>query len=141
MAIGMSAGLGNTSGLAGLNELLNRYNLNGNNLDLGGLNQNTGFDFGLNQDTFGALSSGASALGDLFNIYAGIKGLNQSKDMFNFNRGLAKTNLMNQANLTNEQLATRQATRLRSQGLPQDQIDAGVAEFMAKYGVKGTVGG
>jgi hypothetical protein len=92
-------------------------------------------------DNLNALGSGVGALSDLFNIYAGIRGLNQSKDQFNFNRDLALTNLNNQANLTNEQLATRQATRLRSQGITGDANAQAVADFMAKYGVSGNLGG
>lgn len=139
MALGINMPLGTSSGVTGLNDLLQRYNL-GNNLDVGGMDSG-GFEFGLNEDTFGALSSGANALGNLFNIYAGIKGLNQARDSFNFNRDLARTNLANQANLTNEQLSTRQGSRLRSQGLSPEEVQAGVAEFMQKYGVKGSIGG
>lgn len=140
MALGTNIPLGTSSGVTGLNELLQRYNI-GNNLDLNSMSGTGGFEFGLNEDTFGALSSGANALGNLFNIYAGIKGLNQARDSFNFNRDLATTNLANQANLTNERLATRQGSRLRSQGLSPEEVQAGVAEFMQKYGVKGSIGG
>lgn len=92
-------------------------------------------------DNLNALGTGVGTLSDLFNIYSGIRGLNQAEDQFNFNRDLSLTNLANQANLTNEQLATRQATRLRSQGITGEANAQAVADFMAKYGVSGNIGG
>ena len=87
------------------------------------------------------ISTGIGAASNLFNIYNGFKGLGLAEDSFNFNKGVTNTNLANQAKLTNEMLATRQATRLRSQGITGAENDAAVADFMSKYGVSGKVGG
>lgn len=92
-------------------------------------------------DTLNNVATGIGALSNLANIYTGFKGLGLAEDSFNFNRDLTNTNLANQANLTNEMLATRQATRLRSQGITGEANDAAVADFMSKYGVSGKVGG
>lgn len=94
-----------------------------------------------NSDLMNNIGTGVDALSGLFNIYSGVRGLNQAKDSFNFNKNLASTNLANQANLINEQLSTRQATRLKSQGLSEADVAKGVSDFMAKYGVSGTIGG
>ena len=87
------------------------------------------------------ISTGIGAASNLFNIYSGFKGLGLAEDSFNFNKGVTNTNLANQAKLTNEMLATRQATRLRSQGITGAENDAAVADFMSQYGVSGKVGG
>lgn len=91
--------------------------------------------------TLDNVGTGIGALSNLFNIYSGFKGLNLAEDQFDFNRGLAQTNLQNQSNLTNEQLATRQNTRALSRGLSPEQAQAEVAQFMQKYGVSGKIGG
>lgn len=119
---------------AGISDILNSLNVS---------NTNTGFntDNLFTSDNLNTLGTGVSTLSDLFNIYAGIRGLNQAQDQFNFNRDLSLTNLANQANLTNEQLATRQATRLRGQGITGEANAQAVADFMAKYGVSGNLGG
>lgn len=95
----------------------------------------------LNSDNLGLINSGVNALGGVFNAYQGMKGLDLAKDQFNFNKSAFLTNLANQANLTNERLATRQATRLRSQGVPEDQIQGQVDAYMQKYGAKSNLGG
>ena len=91
--------------------------------------------------TLDNIGTGVGALSNLFNIYSGFKGLNLAEDQFDFNRGLAQTNLQNQSNLTNERLATRQNTRALSRGLSPEQAQAEVAQFMQKYGVSGKIGG
>lgn len=125
-----------TNNAAGVTDILGALsNNNSTNTDT--------FNFGdlFTSDNLDMLGQGAGTLSDLFNIYSGIRGLNQSKDQFNFNRNLALTNLQNQANLTNERLATRQASRLRGQGITGEANAQAVADFMAKYGVSGNLGG
>lgn len=92
-------------------------------------------------NTLNNVATGIGALTNLSNIYTGFKGLGLAEDSFNFNKGVTNTNLANQAKLANEMLATRQATRLRSQGITGADNDAAVADFMSKYGVSGKVGG
>lgn len=135
-----------------ISDILNSLNTNVNNnagisdilssLDTNPVGTNSGsFNNLFTSDNLNTVGQGIGALSDLFNIYAGIRGLNQAEDQFNFNRGLSLTNLQNQANLTNERLATRQASRLRSQGVTGDQNAQAVADFMARYGVSGNLGG
>ena len=90
------------------------------------------FDW-LNSDTMGKFSTGLDAAQNLFSLYAGMKGLGFAEDR----NDLMKTNLNNQSNLTNERLGTRQATRLRSQGITGDANAQAVADFMKQYAVKG----
>lgn len=87
----------------------------------------------LNSSNLNDFSTGLDAVGNLFNLYAGMKGLGIAEDR----NDLMKTNLSNKANLTNERLGTRQASRLRSQGITGDANAAGVADFMKKYSVSG----
>lgn len=87
----------------------------------------------LNSSNLNDFSTGLDAVGNLFNLYAGMKGLGIAEDR----NDLMKTNLSNNANLTNERLGTRQASRLRSQGITGDANAAGVADFMKKYSVSG----
>jgi hypothetical protein len=84
-------------------------------------------------ETFNTIGQGIGAATDLFSIYAGLKGLGFAEDR----NDMMKTNMNNQANLTNERLRTRQGTRLRSQGITGDENAKMVAEFMAKNSVSG----
>lgn len=85
---------------------------------------------------------GINAFNGLLGAYTGLSSLGLAKDQFKHNKGISDTNLSNSANLTNERLATRQATRMKSDGITdQAAIDAGVKEYMAKYGVSGKAGG
>lgn len=113
---------------------------NAGNFNLNGLGDTGNSWFSPQAMQLGSL--GINAVGGLVNAYTGLRGLSLAKDQFKFNKGLALTNLQNNANLTNERLATRQATRLRSQGITDaDQIAAAVDSYMAKYGVSGKTGG
>lgn len=97
----------------------------------GGLFDNMGDMF--NSENFKTLGNVLGAGTDLFSIYAGLKSLGFAEDR----NDMMKTNMNNQANLTNERLATRQASRLRSRGITGEDNARQVAEFMAKNGVSG----
>jgi len=124
------------SGILGEDFGNNAFNVNANvNAEAGGM-----FDF-LDSENFGKISNGIGAAQNLFSLYAGMQGLGLAKDNFKLQSGLAKTNLNNQANVTNERLRTRQGSRLRSQGITGEANEKAVAEFMAKNSVSGKVGG
>lgn len=106
---------------------------------LGNIGQTGGISNWFNSENLGNISAGINTLGSLFNMYQGMQALNLAEDQFNFNKNSYATELSNQANLTNERLATRQATRLRSQGITGDANDAAVAEYMEQYGVDGSI--
>lgn len=136
-------------------DYLNNYR---NQFGLGGTNNNQGYGFFQTQqnqpmnfvdangtDSFFSPqamqlgSLGLNALNGVVGAYTGLRGLSLAKDQFALNKDLALTNLSNNANLTNERLATRQATRLKSQGMTDaDQIAAAVDSYMKEYGVSGT---
>jgi hypothetical protein len=109
---------------------------NANMFDAEGLTQGTEggglFDF-LDSDMMNKIGTGVGAATDIFNLYAGMKGLGIADDR----NDLMKTNLSNQAKVTNERLGTRQATRLRSKGITGDENAQAVADFMAKNSVSG----
>ena len=89
--------------------------------------------------TFGqGLQMGTQAIGavsDLYNMWQARQNYKLSKESFKFNKQLSTVNTNNQANLTNERLATRQAVRVNN-----DPNAVPVAQFMQSYGVKG-IGG
>ena len=80
-------------------------------------------------------SQAIGAVSDIFNMWQARQNYKLGKEAFKFNKQLSTTNLNNQANLTNERLATRQATR--NSYLPNS---IPVGEFMKTYSVKG-IGG
>lgn len=79
---------------------------------------------------------GVNALSGLANVWNGMRQFDLQKDMFNFQKGAYNTDLANQSKLTNERLSTRQQTR----NLDNPNTTP-VADYMAKYGVSGKVGG
>lgn len=93
-----------------------------------------GFDFKLPslQDTGTALKG----TGNLAQALLGFKQLSEAKKQAQFQRGMATTNLSNQAKLTNADLADRQQSRV--QGSSGGNY-ASVADYMSKYGVSGAV--
>lgn len=80
-------------------------------------------------------SQAIGALSDVFNMWQARQNYKLGKEAFRFNKQLSTTNLNNQANLTNERLATRQAARntYLPNSVPVDQ-------FMKTYAVKGLGG-
>lgn len=80
-------------------------------------------------------SQAIGAVSDIFNMWQARQNYKLGKEAFKFNKQLSTTNLNNQANLTNERLATRQTTR--NSYIP-DSVPVG--EFMKTYSVKG-IGG
>jgi hypothetical protein len=114
-------------------------------LNLGGVGQDVGGAGGFmdmfNSENLGTASNLLGGATNLFNLYAGMKGLGLAEDDFNMRKDMAETNLSNNANVTNERLGTRQASRLRSQGVTGEANDKAVSEFMAKFGVSGKAGG
>lgn len=80
-------------------------------------------------------SQAIGAVADLYGMWQARQNYKLSKEAFRFNKQLSTINLNNQANLTNERLATRQGVRANNDpnAMPVDQ-------FMAKYKVSG-IGG
>lgn len=129
---------GNSTNLFG--NMFNNTNSAGLKLG-GGTGQQSGsfLDF-FNSENLNNLGTGIDAIGSLFDMYQGMKSLKLGEKTYDLNKDNMTTNLANQSKLTNERLSTRQASRLRSQGLSGDAVTNGVADFMAKYGVSGTLG-
>lgn len=85
--------------------------------------------------SFGMASDAIGAVSDIYGLWNARQNLKLARDAFKFNKQLSTLNLNNQATLTNERLATRQATR--NTYIP-NSVPAG--EFMKTYSVKG-IGG
>ena len=68
------------------------------------IQQSGGFNW-LGKD--GVLIPGLNALGNLATAYTGLQQLNLNKDAFNFNKALTRTNLANQAKVTNAAIEDR----------------------------------
>lgn len=122
----------------------NNYGLSnsaaGSQIDFSGLGQGVSTGIGDSSSNWmGNISQSLNLINNLVGGYTSLKQLGLSKDSYKTNKALMLTNLSNQANLTNAELATAEATRLRSQGITGDANDAAVAEFMSKYGVSGTI--
>lgn len=92
----------------------------------GGMNFGQGLQMG---------TQAIGAISDLYNMWQARQNYKLSKESFKFNKQLSTVNTNNQANLTNERLATRQAVRVNN-----DPNAVPVAQFMQSYGVKG-IGG
>lgn len=110
---------------------LPEYNIGQGSDLLGGAGQANG------SNLLGNIGEGIGAFGNLANIWMGFQQLRQGKKQFAFQKGLAETNLRNQAKLTNGRIADRQAARLAYGGGNY----ASVADALNQYGVSGEVGG
>jgi len=125
----------------GINQAGQLQNGLGGQISTGGLTQGADSSF-FSNGNLNTAATGLSALNGLLSAYTGIKGLGLAKDQFNYQKDLSNTNLENSANLTNERLATRQATRLRSAGeTDQSVIDSAVSDYIQKYGANTKAGG
>ncbi len=94
----------------------------------------SGFNFSMPslQDAGTALK-GAGSIGQ---VLLGFKQLSQAKKQAQFQRGMATTNLANQVKITRAQQADRQRTRVAGDTAGRYQS---VADYMAQYGVSGSV--
>lgn len=129
-------GLGGTNNNQGYGFFNTQQNQPLGQMNLDGLNGSNSF-FSPQAMQLGNL--GLNALNGVVGAYTGLRGLSLAKDQFKLNKDLALTNLSNNANLTNERLATRQASRLRSKGITDtEQIAAAVDSYMKEYGVSGS---
>ncbi|MCD1628466.1 hypothetical protein [Marinobacter shengliensis] len=152
-ANGLQMGNANFSPVGGYNPMSQFESVPINVMDSIGPMPGGGQDFSTMQRWFGGTNeAGASTMGYApaalgigqfgLNAYMGLKNyglakkqLSLAKDSFNFNKDLSLTNLENQANLTNAELADRQNKRnIQNPGMFED-----TASYMANYGVKGNV--
>ena len=95
----------------------------------------SGFNFGgmFGENGWAALNT-ISGLG---NLYMGLRNFGMQKDQFRQNSQLMRTNLANQAKLTNAALNDRQIARNAiNPGIHED-----AASYMSKWGVSGKLGG
>lgn len=93
----------------------------------GGIGTGTGTAGGLNLGfNVPTLQLGLGALSSLGGLYTGIKSLGQAQDQFNFQKGLATTNLNNSTQAYNTQL-TDQAT---SRGVAEGQTSGQVQNYI-----------
>ena len=83
-------------------------------------------------NTFSNILGGISGLA---NAFTGFKQLGLAKDQFKWQKDAFNTNLVNQANLVNSQLADRQRRRQFF-----DSSAASPEEYVAKYGAASSVG-
>ena len=82
-------------------------------------------------DWMSTAAAGAGAIKDLYGIYQGEKMYDLAKDQFAFDRKLTKTNLFNQAQTVNADMASRQRAA-NAVG-----VGSSVSDYMDQYGVKG----
>lgn len=87
-------------------------------------NLNIGGTSGWN--TFGNIMQG---IGSVANAYTGFKQLGLARDQFNWQKDAYNTNLVNQANLVNSQLADRQRRRQFF-----DNTAVSPTQYLAQYG-------
>ena len=76
------------------------YNFENNN-NSSNLNNINNSNLGWNTQTLAGIAGGLQALSGLANAYLGYKNYNLSKDMFNYQQGLANRNLANQGKIIN----------------------------------------
>lgn len=120
---------------------IDQINLAANDiLGQSGVSSNPFADF-FNTEMLANLANAAQLGANLFGIYGNMEGLDLAKKDYALRENVLKNDVANNANLTNERLATRQAMRLRSRGLSEDQVAQGVNDFMSQYGVSGKLGG
>lgn len=84
----------------------------------------------------GYLATGASVaqgLGSLAGAYTGLKGLGMASDKFNFEKGLASTNLANSAKLTNSEIDRRAGVASALAGYNPSQRDAYINKQKENY--------
>jgi len=87
---------------------------------------------GMNQGQWGNLNTGLNALGALGGVYSTLRGLNQAKDAFNFNKGVINTNLANSIGDFNRRLEDVAASRAAYGGMGQDYVDNYVERHRAR---------
>lgn len=95
---------------------------------------NTGANSALN---FNNVMASIDAISKGIGAYTGLRQLSLAKDSFNFNKGLAQTNLSNQAQTVNTQLEDRQRARIASNPNAYQSL----SEYMSKNAVSGRIGG
>lgn len=96
-----------------------------------GQTQRNMFDGMTMGDWMNTAAAGAGAIKDLYGIYQGEKMYDLAKDQFAFDRKLTKTNLFNQAQTVNADMASRQRAA-NAVG-----VGSSVSDYMDQYGVKG----
>ena len=110
----------NQSGFASFGSL-NATGIPNNQIASGGQQQS---------NLFGNLSTGASTLANLANVYTGLKQLGLAREQLDLTRSAFDTNVFNQARPINAELRTRQERRNRD-----NPNSMPVEEFMARFGV------
>ena len=83
----------------------------------------------------GWLTAGASALGSLGNLWAGINQTKLAKDQFNFTKGLSNRNLANSAQAYNTQLEDR--TKARNSAIGTESGGVNLDNYLSKNKVNG----
>lgn len=81
-----------------------------------------GFMNWMNTNSAG-LGMAFQGIGTIANIYGGLQQLKQNKEAFNWQKSVGETNLANSIKSYNTQLADRAASRGKSQGWSQEQVD------------------
>lgn len=92
------------------------------------------------QPTFtGDLANIAKGVGSLASAWLGFKNLGLARDSYNLSKNLAKTNLANQANLTNQQLENRYAVMSNLDPTRTQAKYGSLGDYMTPRAVKGTL--
>lgn len=83
-----------------------------------------------------------TGLAQLLGAFSGMKQMDLAEDQFSFQKDAFRTNLTNQANLTNSQLADRQDMRNRdaAQSGRAGEFET-TANYLNRFGASSTVGG
>ena len=79
--------------------------------------------------TFGTAMQG---VGSLYGIYAGLQNMKQQKAMFNFQKGVANTNINNSISDYNRRLGDTLANRSLNNGQGQSWVDSQLSKYSAK---------
>jgi len=87
---------------------------------------------GMNQGQWGNLNTGLQALGTLGGVYSTLRGLNQARDAFNFNKGIVNTHLANSIGDFNRRLEDVAQSRAAYHGMGQDYVDGYVDRHRAR---------
>jgi hypothetical protein len=85
------------------------------------------------------LIPGLQVFSNLANAYTGLKQIDLSKEAFDFNKKLTKTNLANQAKVTNAAIADRARASAVQRGAEGDELDQIINRQLNERRIRGTL--
>lgn len=85
------------------------------------------------------LITGLETFGNLATAYTGLKQLDLNKEAFEFNKDLTKTNLANQAQITNAAISDRARAAAVQRGVEGDALDRIIEQQTNERRIRGTL--